>query len=254
MGPLQALNATARADYAQARERLLHESGPILLVSDKLYLIRGEQREEAPLDPPGYHELKSVAHGPLGVHALFLEGQPDAKRLADLRAAIKRVIEALPALPFNEAQRERQRRILELSLKVDAPGQLAAYEREVAPLLLENAREAARGQVDLIHAAVGRWREQLGPEFARVHVLIISGHMPRKGQVALQYFERLFGEQEGGRIVYAEEKWAEKDALALLGTHLIDATVGQAFFGEPLRMHRDLLADAAAERVKEVLP
>ena len=43
-------------------------------------------------------------------------------------------------------------------------------------------------------------------------------------------------------------------AVALLATHLIDASVGQALFGEPLRMHRDLLADAAAQRIRELLP
>ena len=195
-----------------------------------------------------------MAHASIGLHALFLEGPADPARLEELRAAIQGVLAALPALPFSEEQRRRQRRILEASLLVTAPDQLLRYEREVAPLLLANARDAARAQVDLIHAAVARFREQLGPAFAQVHVLIISGHMPREGQVALAYFERLFGEREGGRIVYAEEKWAEADAMALLATHLIDASVGQALFGEPLRMHRDLLADAAAQRIRELLP
>ena len=161
--PLQILNATARADYAQARERLLRRAGPILLASDKLYLIRDGKRDEAPLEPPGYHELKAVAHASIGLHALFLEGPADPARLEELRAAIQGVLAALPALPFSEEQRRRQRRILEASLLVTTPDQLLRYQREVAPLLLENARDAARAQVDLIHAAVARVRRAFRP-------------------------------------------------------------------------------------------
>jgi len=251
---LQALNLAARADYAQARTRMLQSAGPILLVSDKLILIQGDRREEAPLSPPGFDELKSIAHAPLGMHALFALGPADPARLEELRAAIRRVQSELPSMPLNAAQRARQQRILEASLQLDARDQLAPYEKAMAPLLLENAREAARDQVDLLHAGVKLFRRQLGEDFDRLHVVIIAGHMPRPGLLALAYFERLLGEAEGNRIVYAEEKWAEKDALTLLGTHLIDGSIGQGFFGEPLRMHRDLLADAAAERIQEILP
>ena len=251
---LQALNLAARADYAQARSRLLAHAGPILLVTDKLTLLQGDKRTEAPLNPPGFEELKSIAHAPLGLHALFVDGPADPARLEELRAAIRRVLAELPSMPLRAAQRDRQQRILEASLRLDAPDRLGAFEEAMAPLLLDNAREAARDQVDLLHAGVNLFRGQLGSGFEQVHVVIIAGHMPRQGLLALAYFERLLGEKEGSRIVYAEEKWAEKDALTLLGTHLIDGSIGQGFFGEPLRMHRDLLADAAAERIKELLP
>jgi hypothetical protein len=36
-----------------------------------------------------------------------------------------------------------------------------------------------------------------------------------------------------------------KAALELLATHGVDRGLGAAFFGDPARMHRDLLADAA---------
>ena len=251
---LQALNKIARADYAQARTRLLQHAGPILLVTDKLSLLRGERREEASLTPPGFDELKAIAHAPLGLHALFVDGDPEPARLEELRAAIRRVLAELPSLPLTEAQRQRQVRLLEASLRLSSHAELPAFEKEVAPLLLDNAREAARAQVDLLHEGVKRFRDLLGTDLDRVHVVIIAAHMPRQGLLALAYFERLLHEREGGRIVYAEEKWAEKDALSLLGTHLIDASIGQGFFGEPLRMHRDLLADDAAVRIREILP
>jgi hypothetical protein len=46
-------------------------------------------------------------------------------------------------------------------------------------------------------------------------------------------------------LLDTEALWNEKDALSLLATHVVDEAAGEAFFGDPMRMHRDLLADAA---------
>ena len=42
-------------------------------------------------------------------------------------------------------------------------------------------------------------------------------------------------------------------ALELLAAHLIDGAAGVAFFGEYMRMHRDLLADAARAYIQNTL-
>ena len=75
--------------------------------------------------------------------------------------------------------------------------------------------------------------------------------MAREGEIAMQYFEKLFGEREGLRLVFAEELWDEPSELRLLATHVLDASVGEGFFGDARRMHRDLLADAAAQVLAE---
>ena len=48
-----------------------------------------------------------------------------------------------------------------------------------------------------------------------------------------------------------EELWDEPSELRLLATHVLDASVGEGFFGDARRMHRDLLADAAAQVLAE---
>ena len=79
--------------------------------------------------------------------------------------------------------------------------------------------------------------------------------MPREKLVVTQYFLRLLHEPaEGRRVVYAESLWQEPQALDLLGTHLLDGSVGEAFFGDYMRMHRDLLGDAAGEYLPRLLP
>jgi hypothetical protein len=235
------LNAVARADYAEARQRLLSQAGPILIVGPKqIKLIDGKDPEFLELAPPAYHQLKAISHLALGVHSLFLAQTPPPEKLAELRNAAGKA--QLPE------PRERQERIVKLSLQaLDGSLDVATYEREVGPLLLENALDAARLEIADLDAAVARAKARLGPGFADLHVIVVGAHMAREGEIALQYFEKLFHEREGLRIVFAEGVWDEPAALQLLGTHLIDATVGQGFFNDPRRMHRDLLSDAAAQ-------
>jgi hypothetical protein len=87
------------------------------------------------------------------------------------------------------------------------------------------------------------------------HVLIAGPYMSREDLVVRQYFLRLLHEpREGRRVVYAESRWEQPQALDLLGTHLLDGSVGEPFFGDYLRMHRDLLGDAAKQYLPHLLP
>ncbi|HEY2029322.1 MAG TPA: hypothetical protein VGH20_08950 [Myxococcales bacterium] len=244
------LNALARADYAQARDRAFANAGPALLVGPaQITLVDGSRRVSMELAPAAYHQLKTVAHLALGIHSLFFEEVPPHEKLLELRAATLR-------MPLPEP-RQRQERIVQLSLRTidDAlagHADLAAYEREVAPLLLDNAVDAARLQIADLDRAVAQVRARLGEAgFARLHVVVVGAHMAREGEISLQYFEKLFGEREGQRIVFAEGLWDEKSELTLLATHLLDSSIGEGFFHDPRRMHRDLLSDAAAQVLRE---
>jgi len=110
--------------------------------------------------------------------------------------------------------------------------------------------------LEATHAQVTAWRRDMSPrEWDQLEVVIIGPHMPRENLVLTQYFLRLLHEpREGRRVVYAESLWEEKNALDLLGTHLLDGSVGEAFFGDYMRMHRDLLGDAATEYLARLIP
>lgn len=266
--PLIALNQALRHEYADARARALAQAGPILIVGpEKLVLLRGAEREEREQFPPIYQALKAVSHVALGLQALLETPRPpDAlARLAALRPLLANAQTALDAKLFTPAQLSRQRALLEQSLAlIDSAAAtglpdaavLARWDAKIAPLLQENIADAAHAQLTLLHAQVQALHARLSAaEWDSLHVLIIAAHMPRQGLVAAQYFERLLREGfEGGRVIYAESQWAEPDALALLGTHLIDGHLGQSLFGDPRRMHRDLLADAAAAELPGLLP
>ena len=100
-----------------------------------------------------------------------------------------------------------------------------------------------------LYSTAAAWQKQLTPaEWKALYVVMIGPHMPRDQECSIQFFERLFREpEEGKRVIYAEALWKETDALDLLATHEVDEAAGTAFFGDPMRMHRDLLADAAKD-------
>ena len=167
--------------------------------------------------------------------------------------------------PERSSDDVRQKRIVAASLAFldDVAGGrkferslLLKFTRNMSPLVMENVTEATRAQLDATHAQVSTWRRDLSPrEWNQLHVLIIGPHMPREDLVVTQYFLRLLHEpKEGRRVVYAESLWEEPQALDLLGTHQLDGSVGEAFFGDYMRMHRDLLGDAASEYLPRLLP
>ena len=248
--PFAELNRAARAAYAEARERALANAGPVLIVGpERITLLHAGTHSEFELRPAQYQDLKAVAHFALGLHALHFHAAPDPARVAELRAMAVRGLDALGGRGLTAAQIERQREIVRLAL---APDGAQGWERAVAPLLLANALDTARAEIADLDAAVGGVRRALGPgEFARLHVIVVGAHMARQGEIAMQYFEKLLGEREGLRLVFAEGLWDEPSELQLLATHLLDASVGQGFFGDARRLHRDLLADAAAQVLAE---
>jgi len=268
---LTALNNAFRAAYADARSRVLASSGPTLIVNgDNFALLRDGRRVEANVGVPIYDPVKTIAHIPLAIYATLTPGdgavgEDRLKTLAGLRELIPPAEASLDTLKLSAATLARQKRIVAESLAFldDVAGRgkfarslLLAFTRGMAPLVMQNVTEATRAQLDATHTQVSAWRQELSAqEWDRLHVLIIGPHMPRENLVVMQYFLRLLHEPgEGRRVVYAESLWTESQALDLLGTHLLDGAVGEAFFGDYMRMHRDLLGDAASLYLPRLLP
>ncbi|MGK3964239.1 RidA family protein [Sorangium sp. So ce118] len=273
--PLGALNQAFLDAYAARREAVLASIEPIIAqIDDSLILRRGGRRLEGPARTRRYHELKVVAHVPLAVHAL-LSGQRGAldgaarARLDALRRRIVAAAEGLERRGFTPEQLARQRRILDASIAlldealaagVVAPEALSAFTRAQTRDVLLNAEDAARDQIETMHATVEAWKQQMtAEERDRLRAVVAVSHMARPGNVAAQYFSITLGEtwqgrfdqedlRPGKRVLTAEATFDEAEAFALLATHALDAGVATRFFGEETRLSRDILADAA-ERI-----
>ncbi len=275
-GPVQppaltALNNAFRAAYSDAKSRVLASSGPTMIVNgDNFSLLRDGRRVEANVGTPIYDPVKTIAHIPLAIYVTLTPGDGAVgddrlKTLANLRELIPPAEASLDTLKLPAATLARQKKIVAASMAFlsDVAGRrrfarasLLAFTRDVAPLVTQNVTEATRAQLDATHAQVSAWRRDLSRrEWSQLHVLIIGPHMPREDLVVTQYFLRLLEEpREGRRVVYAESLWEEPKALDLLGTHLLDGSVGEAFFGDYMSMHRDLLGTAASQYLPTLLP
>jgi hypothetical protein len=268
---LTALNDAFRAAYAEAKQRVLAANGPTLIVSgDNFSLLRDGRRLEANAGTPVYDPVKTIAHIPLAIYVILTpgDGAVAAERIATLAHLcdlIPPAEQSLDRVKLPAADLARQKQIVTESLafmarvmasRNCARKDLFAFTRGMKPLVMENVAEATRAQLDATHAVVSAWRREMSAdEWARLHVLIIGPHMPREDLAVTQYFLRLLKEPgEGHRVVYAESQWQEQQAMDLLGTHLLDGSVGDAFFDDYMRMHRDLLGDAARSYLKKLLP
>jgi len=268
---LTALNDAFRAAYADAKSRVLASSGPTLIVNGNHFaLLRDGRRLDADVVASIYDPLKTIAHIPLAIYVTLTPGdgavgEGRLKTLAGLRELIPPAEASLDALKLPPATLARQKQMAAACVafigevagrRQFARSSLLAFTRRMTPLVMQNVNEATRAQLDATHARVSAWRRDMSKqEWDQMHVVIIGPHMPRDGLAVMQYFLRLLHEpEEGRRVVYAESLWDEPKALDLLGTHLLDGGIGEAFFGEFMRMHRDLLGDAAKQYLQRLLP
>ena len=264
------LDAFAEADlefrslYAGGRVATLAKLDPLIVVEmDSLILIHEGRRMEAKVIPPLYHRLKAVSHIPLGIYvALAPYGNVPLdddrlSRLRTFRARVATLLESLDRSGFNAEQSQRSRKLFErsgdflervLSVKKYEPADLTAFTRASGPIVLANASDAARAQIDAYHNQVAAWRRNFPTgEWSKLRVLVLGLQMPRKHNVAIQYFAKLLGvPDESRRLVYAEELSGEQQGLNLLATHQLDSELSAAFFGDPDRMEIDLLGNAAS--------
>jgi hypothetical protein len=253
-----------RALYASGRGATLSKIDPLIVVElDNLILIHDGRRTEVKAIPPLYHRLKAVSHIPLAIYvglAPFGNTPIDDERLTRLRtfkARVTDVLESLDRSGFDAEQSQRSRTLLErcrafldgiLSSGKYDPAELKALTRTAGPVVLANARDAARAQIDAYHAQISAWRREMRPDvWSRLRVVVLGQQMARKHNVAVQYFAKLMGlPDESRRLVYAEELSGERQGLNLLATHQLDSELAGAFFDDPDRMEIDLLGNAAS--------
>ncbi len=269
---LVSLNDTFRTTYRETRAWRLSRLDPIIIVQfDDLHLVRAGQTRTEKFTPPIYHEYKSIAHIPLALYMKLapLPGRPfDKATLEWLTAYLKQVQAAARSLDGRPGWTPEQ---LALHKKIAADSEkfiekiggaeqvgddeLTAYTRAMRPLVLASADAAAKAQLDGLHALVTKWRAELGPRWTHVDVVVLGPKQPRPGNVQYEYFRRAMGPgAEGRRLWYAEGVFDKDGGLNLLGTILIDRGASIAFFNDPKRLERDLLADAARKHLDRMFP
>lgn len=288
--PLTILNADFRAAYRAARTRTLSATDPIIVVQfDDLHLIRGTSIRTETFTPPIYHQYKAIAHIPLALHVMLMRpvvsalaevaDEPnldyrtlprpfDEETLSGLRDYRAHVVAARASLDgrpgWDSTQLTLHRRIADgglalidraLATRAISAGELTAYARANRADVLASADAAGRAQLDGLHALMTRWRAELGPAWDRAEVVVLGPRQPRVGNLQFLYFERLMGRAAvDRRLFYAEGVFTREGGVDLLGTILLDRGASIGFFGDPRRLERDLLEDAARRHLDRLFP
>lgn len=260
---LAALNHLFSDAYAHARAAELDHARPVIIATgDRLVLLKGDERVVGSTVSPHYHDLKTIDHVPIAVYCIVrsaVDGELSGEQqehLAKLRTAIESVHRDLDDIFPQPNVLQRQGQILDRcdSYVARAIEQNRCSAEEIddlidalRPLIMENVQDATKLRIDNYHTQMLAWRPLFREEeWQKLKVIIPGAAMPRHNSLAVRYFAKVF-EQDGetGRIIYAESRFEETDALQLLGTHLIDARIGSAFFDDSTRMTRDLLGPSA---------
>ena len=265
---LTRFNEQFREIYRIVRAEALAHVSPVIVVNgDELVFLRQGDRKSVTYLPELYHQLKAYSH--VALAAFLVTGlEPGNTELpATRQVELKRLLERLPDLKTELQKRNypsdlqaRQQRIIDATteflqschrraydkLPVD-PRERAEFARKLRQPIEANITDAARIQIEALEEHVSKWCLSLPPDELRsIKVVIIGSPLPRRDNVAIQFFEWFFGKDIQDWIIYAESLFDEQHALHLLGTHLVDRDVGKAFFNESSRMTRDLLGDAAS--------
>jgi len=277
---LVSLNKLFLEGYRQRLGVVKSNTSPIIVANFNVVILYWNGTAETNRAIPDiYHALKTVAHVPFGI---FLRVDPYADKdggtvpdeiLADLKKYKESIGDAEASLSgagYSPAQLARQQLILGASKDyingvIDSGKatrkELSAFARKVGPLMLADANEAAAAQIDMTHEVVMRWKKKVPPEDWKRLVVVVRGpQMPRRLNIFTQYFAKVLGEQghdlgyplESRHLIYAESISKDRDHLDLMATTIIDGDASEAFFGDRLRLSRDVLADGAKEHLKHL--
>ncbi|MCA9021595.1 MAG: hypothetical protein KDA74_15710 [Planctomycetaceae bacterium] len=254
--------------HTVARKLDLASGGPIILLQDgKLVLFRNNSETTAEMLLPRYDTFKVFAHMPVAIYLML--GPPGAgkldtqrlQQLAEYHGKIDRVEKQLDHMGLEGEKLKRQKQLLAdskqflekvIQQQQFSTEELHTFTRSMLPMIQANIAEAAASQLDAMHRQVMAWKKEMTPEeWQKLRVSVKGAVLARDGNLAMQYFERLLNlEGPGMRLIYMERYVPPTPMLTLLATRSVDRGISIAFFDNPDRMFRDVLADAAAEHIK----
>lgn len=248
----------------------------IIMFGDRVMLFHDDKKEEAEVIPDLYHRVKAISHVSFGVYITLANngyGEVKDENREDLghkKTLIEKALAILDDEPIPANYMGVQRKTLQNALAIIddvlssgrvEEARVRAFGKENVPLYLENAALGSILELDVLHARVMKWKDQIGPSnWKEIYVVICAGHQGRYREASKQYFQRLLHEQESlgadkeDRVIYAEHIHDVDAALDLLARHIIDQRASIELFNDPHRLQQDLMSDGAAAYLNKLLP
>jgi hypothetical protein len=275
-GALAREDASFHRAYDALRQDAAQHTPALVFYGGQFIFSDGAQRAEYPASAAASHLLKAAAHAPLGVYALLfplLQDSASAQlspalkmRLVSSQSTIERAEHELRRYGEHDGLSEAAcrdstevlrttREFIEQTLarqRVDAE-RLGELARSLGPRLTRLTEHATELELTALHEATEAALRNMTPEQrASFEVVVAGAHQARDRSLPLQYFQARFGEAPGEehRVAYAESVSGPAEARELIGTRRLDREIAGAFFGNPKRLQRDVLGDAAEHLLK----
>lgn len=279
-GLLSALNQYFHKDYeglvGLTMLSLERAGTPVIIAAgDELILRHRGLREVVRFIPPVYHQLKAIGHMVFGIHLSLELRAPQGLSETELvqlmqqeyliRAALHNLNDEGIPDDVREAQIELLSRASTLLSEVRSSrtverGTLREFARTTGVLMRNSIQRTQRAALDGLHAVVTAWLAKMSADMrAKLYVVVCGSHQARSQDIVMGYFQQLLNEQAAAgahhedRLLYAESGFGEDVALDLIARHIIDQDAGEAFFGDRMRMQRDLLSEGATDYVASLL-
>ncbi len=258
---LQSADDFFREIYATKVDEKVDKAKPFLLIAnDKIYLYKSNFITAKTLTPVIYNLLKSVDHIPLAVFVL-LDDKTD--QILDEKTILK--LKRLEQFSHELSDRFEYSYILDDTVKNQieilkatsnfcqpiiekkqiSQDNLQNFASLITKALMKNADIATANLLENLNSYLQEldFNEQ---NKKALHVIILTAHMAQSKQCIYQYFQKYFNETaEGHHIIVLEDSNTDEMAIKLLGKHILDTDIANAFFNDPDRMHKDLLYQAA---------
>lgn len=276
-GPLAAPNQGFHNAYDQLVSETLVTLGTTLpfisVIDDFMSLFADGSEMTVRVIPPRYHQLKSLCHLVFRVQLTLManrEEQLHEDTITRLNVILAEIdVAAIALQKMTPADADASQSLLQHSRELIANvihsksathDNLRHYAKQTCGFVMANAYRAVRAELDIMHASVMKWQAEMGPtKWSNLYVVVCGNHQPRYRAAALQYFERILGEQEGvaaekeDHLIFGESVRDIAGVRDLLARHIVDQRAAQIYFDDPRRLQKDLLADVATEYLNELL-
>jgi hypothetical protein len=273
---LARINTQMRATLQEAIDEERRALGAVILYEGgALKLLRDGQEVAAfpAAPPPLYHQLKAVSHLAFTLTIeLRREGREEGARrgwITHMTANTLAAREELGALNLPAPLSAHALALIDESLTLltlaeasphAAPPReaLSAYITKARPHLDAAIYASAQAHLDALEPAGRALYALLTPqerESARAY--LYGGRGARVDNLVLQYLSWLLGEgtgRESGRVVFSEGIFERAPALDALARYGAERALAEEVFGDPERLHRDVLGDATRALLKGLPP
>ena len=228
----------------------------------------GQPPLEAPPVPEVYQLLKSVGHSVMalavvvGPHIGKADDASWQPQMLAYRVRLEAALESLDSTSMPEEWRANNRALIAENIafidkvtaaKVVSFDDVAAFAESQKARLKLDIQWAADTQVTHWMGVLADWKQQLGPDWAKVYAASNTIYVARQNNVLYSVLAQFFGPEDiNSRLILIETvsfTTTPEDMLDALTRIIADRTVGETFFGSRYLMDYELMGGDARDSI-----